>query len=659
MESAEIKKTELPNIGIGTSHMKNIDEVIYQSIVNGVKLIDTASMYKNEEDVGKAINRAINDGIVKREDLFIVTKFWLNEKEDPEKALKASLKRLNLNYVDLYLDHWPSGKCYNGSSNFKLISVKEYWPKLEKLVDEGLTKHIGVSNYNVQNLLIALSIAKIKPLVNEVEFHPYLYQKDLLEFCNLENIKIIAYNPLVKGSYCKERHGKIMEQKKLDLFNEISVQNLSKKYGKTPGQIILNWEIHRGVIPIPGTSRPERMKENLDAENFKMEENEYDTLDHFAEQGKEFRFFDSKGGFNIQELRNQNARAFNSKNRPNLRYPFFVDENDIDKNGFCKVFLENHKGLTEVWPITTNGYESVWRWGKNEKAKQFLDELIARRGDDGIVRIYQKMRKLTEIPKSVLINKDYLSIKGTRELETLLGRTVFDFPKPTALISLLLRIGSKQDSLIVDFFSGSATTAHSVMQLNADDNGKRRYILIQIPEKCIEDSEARKIGYRNVSDIGQERIRRAGKKICDVSYETKNSPDIGFRVFRVDSSNMKDVYYRPQDFEQGQMNLFADNIKEDRTPEDLLFQVMLDLGIMLSSKIEETTIAGKKVFSVEDGYLIACFDKDVTDETVEAIAKQKPFYAVFRDSGMINDSVMTNFEQIFETYSPKTQGKGL
>ena len=298
MES-EIKKIEIPNIGIGTSNMKNIEEVVYQSIKDGVRLIDTASMYKNEFEVGKAINKAIEDGIVKREDLFIVTKFWLHEKEDPEKALKASLERLNLKYVDLYLDHWPSGKSYNGNNNFKLICIRDYWPKVEKLVDEGLTRAIGVSNYNVQNLLIVLSIAKIKPFVNEVEFHPYLYQKDLLEFCNLENIKIIAYNPVVKGGYCKERHGKVMEERKLDLFNETAVQNLSKKYEKTPGQIILNWEIHKGVIPIPGTSKPERMKENSEAANFKMEENDYDTLDHYSEQGKEFRFCDSNKIYGI------------------------------------------------------------------------------------------------------------------------------------------------------------------------------------------------------------------------------------------------------------------------------------------------------------------------------------------------------------------------
>ena len=291
MESSnEIK---IPNIGIGTANMQSVEEVVYQAIKDGVRLIDTASIYKNEEQVGNAINKAINEGIVKREDLYVVTKFWLDEKEDPEKALRASLDRLKLNYVDLFLDHWPTGKCYNGQYNFKLICVKEYWPKMEKCVDDGLTKAIGVSNYNVQNLLIVLSVARIKPLVNEVEFHPYLYQKDLLEFCNLEKIKILAYNPLVKGVYCKERHGKEMEEKKLDLLNEPEVKSLAEKHGKTPGQIVLNWEIQKGVIPIPGTSKPERMKENLEATKFQLDQSDCETLEHYAEHDKEFRFADS------------------------------------------------------------------------------------------------------------------------------------------------------------------------------------------------------------------------------------------------------------------------------------------------------------------------------------------------------------------------------
>ena len=303
---------EIPIMGLGTTRLRNLDdankslkgddrmkdveEVVYSSIKHGTRLIDTASKYENEVEVGKGIKKAIDEGIVKREDLFVITKMWPDEKEDPEKALKQSLERLQLSYVDLFLDHWPSGKCYNGKNNFKLISVKDMWPKMEKLVEENLTKSIGVSNYNVQNLLIVLSICKIKPVVNEVEFHPYLYQKDLKEFCDLENIKIIAYYPLIKGVNYKSRFTKIMNEKKLDLLNEEIVKNLANKYGKTVGQIILNWHVHLGVIPIPGSANPERMKENLAAIDFKMEDKDYDLL---SSLDKQFRFCDGIGIYGI------------------------------------------------------------------------------------------------------------------------------------------------------------------------------------------------------------------------------------------------------------------------------------------------------------------------------------------------------------------------
>lgn len=235
---------------------------------------------------------------------------------------------------------------------------------------------------------------------------------------------------------------------------------------------------------------------------------------------------------------------------------------------------------------------------------------------------------------------------------------VFDGPKPTRLLKTLLQIANTDNNaIILDFFSGSATTAHSVMQLNAEGNGNRKYIMVQLPEPTDEKSEAYKAGYKNICEIGKERIRRAAKKIAEENPDAKY--DGGFRVLKLDSSNMKDVYYNPEEYTMGSLFGMADNIKDDRTPEDLLFQVMLDLGILLSSKIEETTIAGKKVFSVADGYLYACFDSDVSEETVKAIAQKKPYYAVFRDSGFATDSVATNFEQIFETYSPSTTRKVL
>lgn len=239
------------------------------------------------------------------------------------------------------------------------------------------------------------------------------------------------------------------------------------------------------------------------------------------------------------------------------------------------------------------------------------------------------------------------------------GKAPFDYPKPWTLIKYFAQIATNADDIILDFFSGSATTAHAVMQLNAEDGGNRKFIMVQIPEETDEKSEAYKAGYKTISEIGKERIRRAGKKIKEDSPLTTQNLDIGFRVLKCDTSNMKDVYYNPDDYEIGMFDQLTDNIKEDRTPEDLLFQVMLDLGVLLSSKIEETTIAGKKVFNVEGNYLIACFDDNVTDEVITAIAKQEPYYFVMRDSSMASDSVATNFEQIFATYSPTTERKVL
>lgn len=237
--------------------------------------------------------------------------------------------------------------------------------------------------------------------------------------------------------------------------------------------------------------------------------------------------------------------------------------------------------------------------------------------------------------------------------------TIFDYSKPTSLIKYLCKMityDEKDDSIILDFFSGSATTAHAVMDLNAEDGGNRKYIMVQLPEETDEKSEAYKAGYKTICDIGKERIRRAGQKILEEhkDKESIEDLDIGFRVLKIDSSNMKDVYYEPDMTEQGFLDSLENNIKEDRSPEDLLFQVMLDLGIPLSADIQVETVGSKDVYVVEGGFFIACFDAHVGDEVVKAIAEKKPYYAVFRDASMASDSVATNFDQIFESISPET-----
>lgn len=281
---------------------------------------------------------------------------------------------------------------------------------------------------------------------------------------------------------------------------------------------------------------------------------------------------------------------------------------------------------------------------------------------------YEEKKMFGSINNTWFTGEKYgTSTQGTKELLQIFKTfSPFDTPKPIKLIYEILKMVSlpNNDDIILDFFSGSATTAHAIMQLNAEDGGNRKFIMVQLQEETDKKSEAYKAGYKNICEIGKERIRRAGQKIkteieenniqFKISEEPKKVPDIGFRVLKCDSSNMKDIYYYREEINSTLFDNLIDNIKEDRTPEDLLMQVMLDLGVLLSSKITESEIGGKKIFSVDDEYLIACFDTDITDVIIEEIAKKKPYYFVMRDSSLQSSSVAVNFEQLFKAHSPDT-----
>lgn len=324
--------------------------------------------------------------------------------------------------------------------------------------------------------------------------------------------------------------------------------------------------------------------------------------------------------------------------------------------------------------------EGQWRWSKerSDKAianyKRLQNELNKEEpSQEEIDKWYSKQPEGTDLLRlskkgkpehyikattQTLLNNSWedLLIGSSSEILKLFETKVFDTAKLTAPIKRMLNFTDK-NALILDFFSGSATTAHAVMQLNSEDGGNRKFIMVQLPEKTDEKSEAFKAGYKNICEIGKERIRRAGKKIKEESPLTTQNLDTGFRVLKLDSTNMQDIYYSPKDISQADLFSQVDNVKPDRTGEDLLFQVMLELGATLDSKIETTTVAGKTIYNVAEGYLVACFDPDVTDEVVKAIAQMQPAYAVLRDTSMKDDSTATNFEQIFKTYSPDTVTK--
>lgn len=326
----------------------------------------------------------------------------------------------------------------------------------------------------------------------------------------------------------------------------------------------------------------------------------------------------------------------------------------------------------ELWPGGKNHRQDGgwnWRWSKAKYEwgvkNDFIQFVKNNKGSWTLnTKQYQKVDNCNRPTERGLAYRNFIpsselnTTQGSRLIAEYFESKIFEYAKPHQLICKCMKIANcDKNALILDFFSGSATTAHAVMQLNSEDGGNRKFIMVQLPEKTEEKSEAFKAGYKNICEIGKERIRRAGKKIKEESPLTTQDLDTGFRVLKLDSTNMQDIYYSPKDISQADLFSQVDNVKPDRTGEDLLFQVMLELGATLDSKIETTTVAGKTIYNVAEGYLVACFDPDVTDDVVKSIAQMLPAYAVLRDTSMKDDSTATNFEQIFKTYSPDTATK--
>lgn len=378
-------------------------------------------------------------------------------------------------------------------------------------------------------------------------------------------------------------------------------------------------------------------------------------LNLIEEKDKQFQYVDGEGGFNLMELRNRNVK-FNYNNRPNLYYPFYVNPEKVDNNGLMELSLEPTTGFIEVYPTKSQGIQTVWRWGKEEKARSALNkEIFGKANKNGGYMIVQKYRKETKMQRSIWDEKEFVNERGTEAIKEFFGAAFFDYPKSPYTIKRVLELGTSPDALILDFFSGSATTAHAVMQLNAEDlkagkEGKRKYICVQLAEEIPKESEARKAGYTTIPEIAKERIRQAGKKILAENSEVADRLDMGFRVFKLDSSNYEEVSKTPGEYDQAQLDLFLDNIKTDRTELDLLFGAMLSWGVplSLSQPLQTEVVDDCTIYNVTDGQLVACFAKEVTEAVVRTMAAMKPERVLFRDSCFAEDKMKINLFELFK-----------
>ena len=377
------------------------------------------------------------------------------------------------------------------------------------------------------------------------------------------------------------------------------------------------------------------------------------------EENKKFDYKDELGEFIIYPLYNGNV-AFNPQTRPNLFYPFYLNPNHKLDNDFYEIGLEPKEGWVEVWPVISqkDGIQRVWRWGKEEKARKNLNkEIVGYKNREGEYRIVQKYRSDKKTIRSLLLDKSFSSRRGTAEVQELVGRKVFSFPKPIELLKQFTESGLAADDIVMDFFSGSASMAQAIMELNAKDGGKRKYILVQWPEACEKNSEAYTAGYSNICEIGKARLCRAGKAIREKNPLITQKLDVGFRVFKSDTTNMQNIYYTAGDYSQGMLEMLQSNIKEDRTDLDLLFGCLLEWGLPLSLPYTSEQIDGCTVHNYNDGDLIACFDENIPDSVIKAIAKKQPLRAVFRDSSFTDSPSKINVDEIFKLTAPNTRVK--
>jgi adenine-specific DNA-methyltransferase len=363
---------------------------------------------------------------------------------------------------------------------------------------------------------------------------------------------------------------------------------------------------------------------------------------------------DNRGPYRKIGLRNRN-QAFNPRTRPKLFYPLFVNPDTKSVS-----LHEDSKHTEKVLPETSDGVQTCWTWGKVKVERE--NNLLIGVQVNGGWQVFRKDylydedgKKALTLVKSLWTDKEINNDYGKKSIKSLFDKNVMDFPKAPELIEKLLQCGIiEEHSIVLDFFSGSATTAHAVMELNAKEGKKINYIMVQLAEKVDENNNAYKAGLKTICEIGKERIRRAAKKIKE---ETGADIDYGFRVYRLDESNMEDVYYKPQEYSQDKLDLFADNVKSGRTSDDLLAQVMLDWGLPLSLKIVQANINGKKVFKVAENSLFACFDDGIDEAFAKAIAEEQPLRIVFKDSGFKDDTAKTNVKQLLKQLSPETEMK--